>query len=117
MHVSVGGTIASGRALDVHVAVPAVEAQLPRVQPVRVRHRLLGRVPDLREPGRKVVPDEERHRDEPQGGGRAHDQRQLVQGAREDLHGFGGLGRPVAVSANLRNAGGLGITQALEQRT
>ena len=86
MHVSVGGTIASGRALDVRVAVAAVDAELPGVEAVRVGNRLPRRVPDLREPGREVVPDEERHADEAERGGRAHDLRQLVEGAREDLH-------------------------------
>ncbi len=51
MQVSVGGTIASGARSTFDVAVPAIEPELPRVQAVRVGHRLFRGVPNLREPG------------------------------------------------------------------
>ncbi len=121
VHAGLGrGDHRQRRALDVHVAVPAVQTQLAHVQPVGVGDGLLRRVADLREVRREVVPDQERHRDESQAGGCAHDQRQLVQGAREDLHW--GQGRavrePAAESATLLtgNAGvGLGVSGLLRR--
>ena len=48
VHAGLGGRHAGdGAPLDPGVAVPAVDAQITRVQLVAVRHRLLGHVPDV----------------------------------------------------------------------
>ncbi|MAR57360.1 MAG: hypothetical protein CMM93_09275 [Rickettsiales bacterium] len=75
-----------GRLLHVRVAVAAVEAELPRVQAVAIRHRLLGRVSHLQVAGREVDPDDE---DEPYPGHGAHScehHGQEVQLSRKYLH-------------------------------
>jgi len=93
IHAGLGrGDHRHGRSLHVHVAVATVEAKLPGVKPMRIRYRLARRIPDLREPGREVVPNEARHRDQAQRCSRADDQRQLVERARKNLHL--GVGEP-----------------------
>ena len=46
MHVAAGGIAAFARALDRRVAIPAIDAELTRVQRVAVRHRLIRLVAD-----------------------------------------------------------------------
>ena len=85
-NVSRRAVIISPKARITEEIAPLIEAQLPGVEPVRIRHRLPGRIPDLGEPGREVVPNEARHGDQAQCRRRAYGERQLVERAREDLH-------------------------------
>ena len=79
------------RVFDVGVAVAAVDAELPRVQRVRVRHRLRRRVPDIGRRRRAAVPDESHEEDrkaEPQS---EDEGLQLVNPPREDERAVVGL--------------------------